>query len=374
MLTKNVPFFNYSFLFQSQKEHFLKSFQDVSSRGAFITQRDLLDFEVHLAEFTGAKYAVGVANATDALEMLMAAAGIGSGDEVIFCSHTMVATASAIHVNGAIPVPVEAGADHLMDPASIEQAITPRTKAIMPTQLNGRTCDMTAVQEIAAKHKLLIFEDSAQALGSSFKGRHAGTFGVGGCISFYPAKILGCLGDGGAVLCSDTEIYKKIMLMRDHGRNPETGDVDLWGRNSRLDNLQAAFLDLQFKEYDKVISRRRHIANIYQEQLGSIEQLVLPPSPDSSPDHFDVFQNYEIEAERRDELKVYLAGQGVGTIIQWSGKAVHQFKKLGFTQSLPYTEELFEKILMIPMNMSLSDEDVHYVSDCIVAFYQNNQF
>ena len=370
MLTKNVPFFNYSFLFESQKEHFLKSFQEVGARGAFITQRDLSDFEQHLAEFSGAKYAVGVANATDALEMLIAAAGIGSGDEVIFCSHTMVATASAIHVNGAIPVPVEARADHLIDPTSIEQAITLRTKAIMPTQLNGRTCDMAIVQKIADKHNLLIFEDSAQALGSRFKGRHAGTFGVGGCISFYPAKILGCLGDGGAVLCNDREIYDKIMLMRDHGRNYETGDIDLWGRNSRLDNLQAAFLDLQFKEYDQVITRRRNIAEIYQKRLGNLEQLILPPAPDSAPDHFDVFQNYEIEAERRDELKEYLAEQGIGTLIQWGGKAVHQFEKLGFVQSLPYTEMLFEKILMIPMNLSLSDDDVHYVADRIIAFYQ----
>ena len=367
---RSVPFFNYSFLFKSRKEQFLRTFEDVSSRGAFITQKDLSDFEHNLAEFTGAKYAIGVANATDALEMLLAAAGIGSGDEVIFCSHTMVATASAIHVNGAVPVPVEAGADHLIDPSSIEQAITSRTRAIMPTQLNGRTCDMDAVLEIADRHNLLVIEDSAQALGSHFKGRHAGTFGVGGCISFYPAKILGCLGDGGAVLCNDDEIYRKIMLMRDHGRNPKTGDVDLWGRNSRLDNLQAAFLDLQFKEYDYVISRRREIATMYQERLGGIEQLVLPPAPVDNSDHFDVFQNYEIEAEQRDRLKEYLAERGVGTLIQWGGKAVHQFKKLGFTQSLPFTEKLFTKMLMIPMNMSLTDEDIHYVSDCIVDFYQ----
>lgn len=367
---QSVPFFNYSALFVSQQEHLLQTFQDVSCRGAFITQKDLSDFEQHLAEFSGARYAIGVGNATDAMEMLLAAAGISSGDEVIFCSHTMVATASAIHVNGATPVPVEAGPDHLIDPVSIEQAITPRTKAIMPTQLNGRTCDMAIVQEIADKHNLLIFEDSAQALGSRFQGRHAGTFGVGGCISFYPAKILGCLGDGGAVLCNDRDIYDKILLMRDHGRNPLTGDIDLWGRNSRLDNLQAAFLDLQFKEYDKIISRRRYIATIYQEQLGPLGQLLLPPAPDSSPDHFDVFQNYEIEAERRDELKVYLTDQGVGTLIPWSGKAVHQFNKLGFSQLLPYTDELFKKLLMIPMNMSLSDADVHYVAGCITDFYK----
>ncbi|MCI5147156.1 MAG: DegT/DnrJ/EryC1/StrS family aminotransferase, partial [Candidatus Electrothrix sp. AR3] len=306
----NIPFFNYSHLFNSRKELFLSTFDDVSSRGAFITQKDLADFEQHLATFTGAQYAVGVANATDAMEMLLAAAGIGSGDEVIFCSHTMVATASAIHVNGATPIPVEAGADHLIDPKSIEQAITSRTKAIMPTQLNGRTCNMDAVQEIVEKYGLLIVEDSAQALGSRFKGRHAGTFGIGGCISFYPAKLLGCLGDGGAILCNDEEIYNKILLMRDHGRNPETGDVDLWGRNSRLDNLQAAFLDMQFKEYEQVISRRKKIAGMYQERLGGIEQLVLPPAPDSNPDHFDVFQNYEIAAENRDALKQYLSEQG----------------------------------------------------------------
>ena len=367
---KSVPFFNYSFIFDSQKEQLLKTFQDVGSRGAFITQKDLTEFEQHLAKFSGARFAIGVANASDALEMLLSVADVGPGDEVIFCSHTMVATASAIHVNGAIPIPVEAGADHLIDPMSIEQAITPNTKAIMPTQLNGRTCNMDAILEIAEKHNLLIFEDSAQSLGSRFKDRHAGTFGVGGCISFYPAKILGCLGDGGAVLCNDQEIYEKILLMRDHGRNLETGDVDLWGRNSRLDNLQAAFLDLQFKEYEKVISRRRNIAKIYQECLSRLEQLTLPSAPDSNPDHFDVFQNYEIEAERRDKLKEYLAEHGVGTLIQWGGKAVHQFKKLGFTQSLPFTERLMERMLMLPLNTSLSDNDVLYVSEKVKEFYK----
>ena len=153
------------------------------------------------------------------------------------------------------------------------------------------------------------------------------------------------------------------MLIRDHGRNPETGDIDLWGRNSRLDNLQAAFLDFQFREYETIINRRRAIASIYQERLEGFEQLVLPPAPGSDKDHFDVFQNYEIEAEQRDRLKTYLAECGVGTLIQWGGKGVHQFKKLGFTQSLPYTEKLFERMLMLPLNMSLTDEDVGYVCD-----------
>ncbi len=364
-----VPFFNYPHIFKSREQEFISTLKDVGRRGAFIMQQDLLRFEESIAEYCDSKYAVGVANATDGLQIGLMAGGIKTGDEIIFCSHTMVATASAIHFAGAIPVPVESGSDHLMDPSLIEASITPKTKAIIPTQLNGRTSNMDALQEIADKHGLMIFEDAAQALGSKFKGRYAGTFGVASCISFYPAKILGCLGDGGAILTSDEEVYKKLLLLRDHGRD-ENGEVVLWGLNSRLDNLQAAWLGVQFNDYQQVIDRRRGIATLYQELLGQLEQLVLPVSPDSDPDHFDVFQNYEIEAENRDALIAYLRDRGVGTLIQWGGKAVHQFRKLGFTQSLPFTEQLFKRILMLPMNMSLSDDDVRFVCDCINEFYR----
>ena len=367
-MTVKVPFFNYPHVFTSQEEELMSVIRDVGRRGAFIMQKDLADFEVNLTTYTGAKYVVGVANATDAIQLGLMAGGIESDDEVIFCSHTMVATASAIHFAGAVPVPVEAGPDHLMDPGAIEAAITPKTKAIMPTQLNGRTADMDAIQAIADKHGLMLFEDAAQALGSKFKGKCAGTFGVASCISFYPAKVLGCLGDGGVVLTNDEDVCRKLLLLRDHGRD-DNGEIVLWGFNSRLDNLQAAILDFQLKDYNKNIDRRRAIAALYQERLGDIEQLVLPPAPDSDSDHFDVFQNYEIEAERRDDLKAWLAENGVGTLIQWGGKAVHQFRKLGFRQELPFTERLFERMLMLPMNMSVSDEDVEYVCDCIIDFY-----
>lgn len=366
--SRDVPFFNYRHIFTSEEERMISVTRDVGRRGAFIMQKDLVDFESNLAAYTGAKYAVGVANATDGLQMALMAGGIGSGDEVIFCSHTMVATASAIHFVGAIPVPVEAGADHLMNPDAIEDTITPYTKAIMPTQLNGRTANMDALQNIADKHGLMLFEDAAQALGSKFKGKCAGTFGVASCISFYPAKVLGCLGDGGSVLTNDNEVYQNLLLLRDHGRD-ENGDVVMWGFNSRLDNIQAAILDFQLKDYVQVVERRRAIASLYQEGLGDLEQLVLPPAPDSNPDHFDIYQNYEIEAGRRDELKAYLGENGVGALIQWGGKAVHQFRKLGFTQKLAFTDRLFERMLMLPMNMSLSDDDVGYVCDCILDFY-----
>jgi len=365
---KEIPFFNYPHVFTSQEEELMSVIRDVGRRGAFIMQKDLNNFETNLAAYTGAKYAVGVANATDGLQMGLMAASIEPGDEVIFCSHTMVATASAIHFAGAVPVLIEAGLDHLMDPEAIEAAITSRTRAIMPTQLNGRTANMDEIQAVADKHGLKIFEDAAQALGSKFKGRCAGTFGTASCISFYPAKILGCLGDGGAVLTNDEEVCRKVWLLRDHGRN-ENGDVVMWGLNSRLDNLQAAILDYQFKGYESVIARRRAIASMYQERLSELETLILPPAPDSDPDHFDVYQNYEIEAEERDELRAYLAENGVGTLVQWGGKAVHQFGKLGFTRKLPFTERLFERLLMLPMNMSLADDDVDYVCRMIRRFY-----
>ena len=366
--TRAVPFFNYPSVFSSEEAELLAVIGDVGRRGAFILQKEVEQFESNLAEFLGAKYVLGVGNATDGLVIALRAAGIGPGDEVIFCSHTMAGTAAAIHFAGATPVPVECGSDHLIDPAAVEGAIRPPTRGILPTQLNGRTCDMEALQDIADRHGVLIIEDAAQGLGSKFKGRCAGTFGIAAAISFYPAKVLGCLGDGGAVVTNDDAIYHKMFELRDHGRN-RAGEVVSWGLNSRLDNLQAAILDFRMKRYEGVVARRRAIARLYGEGLGELGELVLPPAPDGDPDHFDIYQNYEIEAERRDELKEYLKQRGVGTVIQWGGKPVHQMKALGFTRQLPYTDWLFTRMLMLPMNMSLSDDDVHYVCDNIHAFY-----
>jgi dTDP-4-amino-4,6-dideoxygalactose transaminase len=365
---KSVPFFNYPAVFRDQEEDFLAIFAEVGRRGAFILQRDLEQFEQRLAEYVGVKHVLGVANATDGLLLAVRAAGIAPGDEVIFSSHTMVATAAAIHFAGATPVPVECGPDHLIDPASVEAAITPRTKAILPTQLNGRTADMDALTAIARRHELVIVEDAAQALGSRFKGRAAGTFGVAGVISFYPAKTLGCFGDGGCVMTSDDHVCQQLRLLRDHGRDL-SGEVVLWGLNSRLDNLQAAILDHKLLGYDAAVARRREIAAMYRAELGGLRQLRLPPGPHDDPDHFDIFQNFEIEAERRDGLRAHLKERGVGTLIQWGGTPVHQFRKLGFTQALPYTERLFTRLLMLPMNTALDDDDVAYVCDSIREFY-----
>jgi dTDP-4-amino-4,6-dideoxygalactose transaminase len=365
---RSIPFFNYKGAFSSQESAYLAMLSDIIRRGAFIQQRDLAEFEQHLADYLGVRHAIGVGNATDGLIMAFRAAGVGPGDEVIFPSHTMVASpASAAHA-GATPVPVDMGDDHLIDPAAIEAAITPRTRAILPVHLNGRTCAMDAILDIARRHDLLIIEDAAQALGSRYKGRMAGTFGVAAAISFYPAKILGCFGDGGAVVTNDDAVARKIRLLRDHGRNDD-GEVETWGLNSRLDNFQAAVLDFQFKDYGDIIAHRRAVASVYDARLRDLPQLVLPAAPDSEPDHFDVFQNYELEADRRDALRDRLKSHGIGTLVQWGGKAVHQFSGLGFTQQLPRTDRFFERCLMLPMNMMVSEDDAHYIAARIREFY-----
>ena len=363
-----IAFFVYPEVYRRHDEEYLDIFKDVGSRGAFILQNDLARFEANLPAFLGAKHALGVGNATDGLMLALRAAGISPGDEVILSSHTMVATAAAVHFAGGVSVPVECGPDHLISPDAAAAAVTPRTRFLMPTQLNGRTCDMDRLQAIADRHGSLIVEDAAQALGSKFKGRAAGTFGVAAAISFYPAKVLGCFGDGGAVITNDGDIREKLSQLRDHGRD-SSGNVVSWGVNSRLDNLHAAILDFQLTRYGEVMERRRRIAAMYTERLAEVPEATLPPAPDSDPDHFDIYQNYEIEADRRDRLKAYLKENGIGTLIQWGGQAIHHLKSLGFTQSLPFTDRLFERLLMLPMNMSITDDDVDYICDHVRRFY-----
>ncbi len=363
-----IPFFNYSEVFSSTEGEFVEIFQDVLRRGAFIQQNDLLEFEQNLAKFLGVKFAFGVANCTDGMIIAMKVIGIKPGDEVIFPSHTFVASAASIHFAGGTPVPVECGPDHLMDPAAIEKAITSKTKAILPVQLNGRTCNMDEIQKIADKHGLRIIEDSAQALGSKFKNRSAGSFGDIAAFSFYPAKTLGCFGDGGAIVTNDEKIAKEILKFRDHGRD-EFGEVTGWGLNSRLDNLQAAILNFNLSNYEKTITRRREIAKLYDNYLNNLSELHLPPAPDSHPDHFDIYQNYEVEADRREELREHLDQAGVKSILQWGGKAVHQFENLNLDHQLPITEKMMARSFLLPINTMISDDDVKYICDKIREFY-----
>lgn len=364
---KQIPFFNYPALFAKEEKHLMPIINDVLKRGAYIMQKDLFEFEENLAKYLGVKHCIGVADGTVALMMGLRAAGIKEGDEVIVPSHTFVATAAAAqHVGGKV-VLADCGSDHLIDSESILQKISKKTKAIMPVQLNGRTANMDAICKIANDYGLKIVEDSAQALGSKFKGKFAGTFGVSGSCSFYPSKTLGCFGDGGAVFTDNDEVAEYIKLLRDHGR-ASTGDVIEWGYNSRLDNVQAAILNFKLKTYDQAIARRRELASIYNDRLKDISSLHLPPGPNASSDHFDIFQNYEIESDQRDALRKYLDENGVKTIIQWGGKTLHQYKDLKLNDDLPRTEEMTKRFFMLPMNTSLENEDVEYICDVITKF------
>jgi len=368
-----MPFFNYPALFKLQEKEIMDTLHDVLSRGAYILQKDLEESENNIKELIGVKHVLGVADGTNALVLALRAADIGSGDEVIMSSHTYIATAASAHFVGAKPVLVECGPDHMIDPESVERAVTDNTRIIMPTQLNGRTCDMDVLQVIADKHGLIIIEDAAQALSSKFRGKCAGTFGLAGTFSFYPAKVLGCFGDGGAVVTNDDKIAERVALLRDHGRNEE-GEVVTWGTNSRLDNIQAAILNMKLKTFKKDMERRREIATMYDQALRKIDDLILPPAPDADEKHYDIYQNYEIESGHRDELKSFLAKWGVGTIIQWGGKAVHQFQGLGFDNvNLPIIEKITSRFLMLPMHTALTNEDINYICDCIIDFYSADE-
>lgn len=368
-LARAVPFFPYPHAFLPEEEDLVRIFRDVGRRGAFIEQEDVRRFEENLARFMGARRAIGVANATDGLLIALRAAGVEPGTEVIFSSHTMVATAAAIHFAGAVPVPVECGADHLLDPQAVAAAITRRTSAILPTQLNGRTADMDALAGLTSRHGLLLVEDAAQALGSRFKGQYAGTFGAAAALSFYPAKLLGCLGDGGAVIANDEGVAEHAQALHDHGRDGH-GNVTGWGFNSRLDNLQAAILDYRLRKYDAVIARRRALARAYDSALEDVAEVKRPPGPDADEIHFDVYQNYEIEADQRDRLRDFLTARGVGTLVPWGGKAVHQWEALGLRAHLPVTERLFERVLLLPMHPWLTDDDVAMVVAAVREFYR----
>ena len=364
-----IPFFNYPSLYTLQKERMDKVIKDVISRGAYILQKELEEFEIALAEYCNVKYAIGVANGTDAIWLSLMATGVGPGDEVIVPSHTYVASPASIKFVGASPILVECGYDNMMDTNNIVQAITNKTKAIMPVQLNGRTCNMDEIENIAKKHNLFIIEDAAQGLGSLFNGKMAGTFGQAGTYSFYPAKVLGCYGDGGAVMTNEKLIAEKIRLLRDHGRD-ENGEFKTWGFNSRLDNLQAAILLEKLKTFDQDIIRRRAIAEIYNNEIIHGENIKLPPGPITDGPYFDTFQNYELRALRRNKLKAFLFNNGIGTIIQWGGKAIHQEPNLGLTHfNLPYTDKFFKECLMLPMNTSLTDKQAIYIANKVNDFY-----
>ena len=366
---KNIPFFNYPALFEENEKEYLAIVQDVLRRGAYIMQSDLEEFEESLAKYIGVKHAIGTADGTMAILTSLLALDLDPGFEAILPSHTFVATASAVHYAGGVPVLADCCQDHLISPESIERLITNKTKVILPVQLNGRVANMTPIVELAKRYQLHLVEDSCQALGAKFKGQMAGTFGDAGTFSFYPSKTLGAFGDAGAMITGSDEIADNVRSIRDHGRNPRTGLVERWGFNARLDNLHAAILLYKLRHYSEAISKRRFLASIYNENLSGLDTLLLPPGPCGDNDNFDIYQNYEIEADDRDALKLFLAEKGVGTILQWGGNTIHQFSQLGCRGNVEYSELMTSRFLLLPMNTTLTEEDILYICDSIKEYY-----
>ena len=364
-----VPFFDYTELYKTDYPIYKQALQSVLERADFILRGDLEDFEVNTATFMNVKHCVGVGNGTDAIWLGLRAAGVGPGDEVIIPAHTYIATADAVWAVGATPVVVDISNDHMISVEAAESAITGKTKGIMAVNLNGRASRLDLLYELCRRKGIQLFEDNAQGLGATLGQKSAGTFGVFGSLSFYPAKILGGLGDGGAVVTNSDEIKKQIKLLRSHGRDEDNIVVE-WGFNSRLDNLQAAVLDSKLSVLNENISMRRRVAEIYLEELAEVTEIQLPQHVAGTHDHFDSYQNYEIEAKNRDALKEHLSENGVGTLIQWGGKGVHQFGLKGMRcEEVGNANRIIESMLMLPMNQYLKEEQVRYVADQVKKFY-----
>ena len=340
---------------------------DTLAKGDLVLRRQLRDFEERLAEFAGVQYAVGVASGYHALHLSLLAAGIGPGDEVVTVGHTFVATVSAIVHTGAKPVLVDVRHDCNMAPDKLEDAITPRTKAVIPVHLNGRVCEMDRIMAVAEKHRLAVIEDAAQALGAAFEGQRAGSFGLAGCFSFYPFKSLGGFGDGGAVTTNDPEVARFIRLARYNGEDRETGEYFHHGYTALLDNVQAAVLDVKLRHLPDWIAHRRQIAELYRRRLEGIEGLHLPHFDDSR--YFDSFQNYVIRTAERDELRQHLKSHGVETLVHWP-KPMWKHTGLALAgPALPETESICKQVISLPMSAETTPEQVEFTAACIRRFF-----
>jgi len=350
------------------KDEIDAAYFEVMSQGDLIDRGQLKQFERNLAAFVGTKYAVGLNSGYDALHLSLRAAGIGPGDEVIVPAHTFVATASAVVNAGAKPVLVDVGKDFNLDPEKLDEAITPMTRALIPVHLNGYMADMARIMEIAARHRLVVVEDACQSLGAGMLGKKAGAWGLTGCWSFYPFKILGGYGDGGAITTDDPEVARFATRMRFNGEERQTGEYHGHGFTCLLDNLQAAFLDVKLRKLPQWIVRRRQIAARYRAGLEDIPDLTLPHYGDPRRDH--VYQNYVVRAKAGDAFSEYLKENGVEVLVQFR-KSYYKHQALGLEDTgFPETEALSREVCSLPMNVEITDKEVDYVIKVVRSFFE----
>lgn len=359
---KNIPFATFKYLHQEHDEEIRNAMNEVYESGWFIGGNQLKKFEEDYAAYCGAKYAIGCGNGEDAIELILRGYGIGEGDEVIVSSHTFIASVLAVSAVGATPVLIEPEMNYyLMDTSLIEDKITDKTKAIIAVQLYGQACDMDKINEIAKRHNLKVIEDAAQAHGATYKGRKVGTLGDAAAFSFYPGKNLGAFGDAGAVVTNDEELAKKVRTYSNYGANIKYHH-EVKGVNSRLDEIQAAVLDVKLKYLDKANAYRKEVAKKYFEGIKN-EKIILPKVADYN-EH--VFHLFVVRCDDRDRLAKYLEDNGIQTVIHYPIAIYKQnaYKELN-DLNLVKSNELANTVLSLPMYYGMSDEEVQYVIDVI---------
>jgi dTDP-4-amino-4,6-dideoxygalactose transaminase len=360
-----VPFLDLGHLHQPIREQLDAVYRRVMDSGWFVMGPELEAFESEFADYCEVKHCIGVGNGLEALHLLLRAYGVGPGDEVIVPSNTFIATWLAVTQCGATPVPVEPVLDtHNIDPSLIAGAITKRTRAIMPVHLYGQPADMDPINALAAEHGLIVIEDAAQAQGARYKGRRVGSLGHAAATSFYPGKNLGALGDGGAVLTNDDSIADKVKQLRNYGSKVKY-QHDLLGYNSRLDELQAAFLRVKLSVLDEWNDKRRNIARKYTELLSSAS-IRLPLVPAYAE---PVWHLYVIRSKQRDALKAYLETQGISSVIHYPTpphrQACYQcFQGVAF----PIANTLADEVLSLPMSPAMLDDAANLVISAIERF------
>lgn len=362
----NIPFLDLKAPYIELKDELDAAFRRVMESGWYILGSEVEAFESEFATYCESEHCIGVANGLDALHLIVRAYGIGPGDEVIVPSNTYIATWLAVTHAGATPVPVEPDERTCnIDPAKIEQAITAKTKAIMVVHLYGQTADMDPVNAIAQKHGLKVIEDCAQAHGARYKGRRAGSLGDAAGFSFYPGKNLGAMGDGGAVTTSDSELYERIKVLRNYGSQIKYQNK-VAGFNSRLDELQAAFLRVKLAKLDEWNERRRLVAARYFEKLspwhGQLPSVSLWCEP--------VWHLFVIQTHQREKVIKNLDRESIGWLIHYPTPPHLQeaYRCIRIEQGrLPVCERLADEVLSIPMSPQLVESEVERVVNAIMT-------
>jgi len=362
-----IPFVSFLPMEHELDQDLRAAFDKVYTRSWYIKGIEDEVFEKAFAEYCGTKYCVGVGNGLDALMLVLRVLDIGEGDEIIVPSNTYIATALAVTYVGAKPVFVEPKIETFnINPELIEEKITGRTKAIMPVHLYGQACDMDSIMEIAKRYRLKVIEDCAQAHGATYKGRKIGTFGDVAGFSFYPGKNLGALGDAGAVVTNDLELAEKIKALGNYGSDYKYHHI-YKGNNSRLDELQAAFLSVKLPHLDRMNIDRRRIANRYLMEITN-PKVVLPIV---EKDMVPVWHIFGLRCAERDALEKHLNDRGIGTNKHYPIPMHLQecYQDLGFEEGdFPIAEEISKTELSIPMYYGMTDEEISYVIDAVNSF------